>query len=134
MRTSTDQNRHACSTRMNLKLKGILSRPTRQNTKTCGKDCQVFIWYLCKNEIIQELQPTPKKEKPCGYHVVPIRSGTPSHKHAKFSSPSSAFSELCRPCAAWKPAKTPRKPKLRSRTPRRYVASDSLAMVERSNN
>ena len=44
---------------------------------------------------------------------IPI-SPPPSRKHAKFSSPSSAFSELCKPCAAWKPPKTPRKAKLRS--------------------
>ena len=36
------------------------------------------------------------------------------HKHARFNSPSSAFREVCKPCAAWKPPNTPRKPKLRN--------------------
>ena len=36
------------------------------------------------------------------------------HKHARFNSPSSAFREVCKPCAAWKPPNTPRKPKLSS--------------------
>ena len=38
----------------------------------------------------------------------------PRNRQAKFNSPSSAFREDCKPCAAWNPPNTPKNPKLSS--------------------